>query len=1037
MTVRQDSATIARQIRLLSRVASETTNGVVITDAQGRIEWINDGFTRIAGYRLEEMAGRKPGEVLQGPGTDAAEVARIGAAVRRAEPFEAELVNYTRDGRPYWIHISCNPLFDEMGGLEGFIAIQSDISERKRMESQLRLALIEKERTQFAIDQHAILSVADAGGTIVYANHKFEEISGYTLAELVGENHRLLKSGVHADSYYEEMWGTISSGRVWQGTVCNRRKDGSLYWVESTIVPFLDERGLPYRYVSVRTDVTAIMEVEARLRAERDFSEAAINAIPGIFYVLAADGRLLRFSERTSPISGYPPEEISRMGALEFFAEEDRSRVAATIRQGFETGRAEVEALLLTKNGERIPFYFQAARVDFHGTPTLIGTGTDISAMRQVQTALQQSEGRLRSSQIYANIGTWDWNIQTGELYWSERIGPLFGYPEGVLDMTYENFLNAVHPEDRQALIDAVTACVERGANYDIEHRCVWPDGTVHWLLERGNVVRDQQGTPLHMLGVVQDVTERKQAELALRESRGRLEQAQRIARIGNWEANVVTGELHWSDQIYAIFGYDPTNFTPSVEAFYDAVHPDDMEKVRASERRAQQTGVHDVVHRIVRPDGEVRWVRELAEFRFGADGNPVTLTGTVQDVTTLKQAEIELTRAKEQAERASQAKSNFLSSMSHELRTPMNAILGFAQLLEMDGALNADQQESVAEIIKGGHHLLELINDVLDLARVEAGRVDLSLETVDCGDLAMECKRLVEVLAHERGIEMHVGHAHVLVRADRMRLKQVMVNLLSNAIKYNRPHGKVRLDVISLGEQTVQIRVSDTGLGIAPERQKELFQPFNRLGAEGGGVEGTGIGLVISRRLIEMMGGRVGAESTPDVGSTFWIELPRAEMRVVPQSEAAVLSPERVAEMQAAATVLYIEDNPANLRLVSQLFARRPMVRLVTAHTPSLGLDLAGANKPDLILLDINMPDMNGYQVLERLRALETMRRVPVVALTANAMPRDIERGKAAGFHEYLTKPLDIPRFFEVVDGLLALRDTVDVRVGQGYDPR
>jgi CheY-like chemotaxis protein len=260
------------------------------------------------------------------------------------------------------------------------------------------------------------------------------------------------------------------------------------------------------------------------------------------------------------------------------------------------------------------------------------------------------------------------------------------------------------------------------------------------------------------------------------------------------------------------------------------------------------------------------------------------------------------------------------------------------------------------------------------------------------------------------------------MVRADRTRLKQALVNLLSNAIKYNLPRGKVTLEVMARDEVLVRIGVTDTGPGISLERQMHLFQPFNRLGAERTEVEGTGIGLVISRRLVDMMGGRIGVETTPGEGSTFWVELPAAELV---QDAVAHLTDEarrpEVAETSAERIVLYVEDNPANVRLVSQLFARRPRVHLFTAHTPSLGLDLAVARQPDLVLLDINLPGMDGYEVLQRLRALPGMAQVPVLAVTANAMPRDVERGLAAGFSDYLTKPLDVTHFFEVVDRFLA----------------
>jgi PAS domain S-box-containing protein len=526
------------------------------------------------------------------------------------------------------------------------------------------------------------------------------------------------------------------------------------------------------------------------------------------------------------------------------------------------------------------------------------------------------------------------------------------------------------------------------------------------------------------MLGVVQDIDDRKRAELALAERERQLREAQALAHIGNWQADLVSGELSWSDEIYRIFGHEPGSFEPSVEAFHAAVHPDDRALVLESEERARQTGHHDVVHRIVRPDGTVRHVHELAQMEIDATGGVVRLIGTVQDVTEQVEVEQALMAASEEADRANQAKSDFLSSMSHELRTPMNAILGFGQLMEYDDALPGEHQDNVGEILKAGHHLLELINEVLDLAKIESGHVDLSLEPVDVCTIVDECLSLVGTLAAKRDIQLsHSGLKGVAVRADRMRLKQALLNLLSNAVKYNREGGSVRLEVRPQGAERLCIQVTDTGPGIPAERQAELFQPFNRLDAKHSNIEGTGIGLTITRRLVEMMGGIVDVESEVGVGSTFWIELPFESAPGSDHGHEWVTADSAVPAAHVETvqhTVLYIEDNPANIKLVAQILGRRQHIRLLTAHTPELGIELALARRPDLILLDINLLGMDGYQVLEVLKADANLKTIPVVAITANAMPRDIERGRAAGFSEYLTKPLDVGQFHAVVDRLL-----------------
>ncbi|MBQ5961388.1 ATP-binding protein [Massilia sp. ZL223] len=389
--------------------------------------------------------------------------------------------------------------------------------------------------------------------------------------------------------------------------------------------------------------------------------------------------------------------------------------------------------------------------------------------------------------------------------------------------------------------------------------------------------------------------------------------------------------------------------------------------------------------------------------------------------------ANAELANAIEEARNANQAKSAFLSSMSHELRTPLNAILGFAQILTSDTLPSTLEQkkEFANHILKSGRHLLTLINEILDLAKVESGTVTLSMEPVALSDTLLECRTMVEPIASGRGVRvLFPDVAGAVVLADRTRLKQVLLNLLSNAVKYNRESGAVVLTCEQTAPARLRLSVQDTGQGLSAEQVASLFQPFNRLGQEGGSQEGTGIGLVVTKRLVELMGGQIGVSSSPGVGSVFWIEL----ATTAPLASAL---PEGGQEVRAAAPaapmegephlLLYVEDNPANLRLVEEIVRFRPDLRLLSAPDGHIGLQLARAHRPEVILMDLNLPGMSGIEVLRQLRTDPETAAIPVIALTANAMPRDIERGIAAGFHRYLTKPIDIDKFTEAIDSTLA----------------
>ncbi|MEW5881589.1 MAG: PAS domain S-box protein [Pseudomonadota bacterium] len=583
-------------------------------------------------------------------------------------------------------------------------------------------------------------------------------------------------------------------------------------------------------------------------------------------------------------------------------------------------------------------------------------------------------------------------------------------------------------PATDRAVVQRIDETIARGETVDYAELLNYrKDGTPYWVSVNIQPIRDGDGAITHFVAIEHDITERKRAERRLRSSERRLAEAQRLAQIGNWELDLRSNVLLWSEEVFRIFEIDSRKFKATYEAFLDRIHPDDRDAVNA----AYWNSVHnrepyEIEHRLLFSDGRVKWVVERGRTDYNERGAPLRSRGTVQDVTERKAAEA-ARREKDLAERASLAKSQFLSQMSHELRTPLNAVLGFAQILLADRKepLTDTQRARVACIQDAGGHLLALINDLLDLSRIEAGGLALSIEPIDVDGVLQEAIALVQARADERGITLRrtVARNALRVAADRTRLRQVLVNLLSNAIKYNREGGSVTVEARATTDGTAAICVIDTGIGIPADRIARLFVPFERLGQEAGPIEGTGIGLALVRAIVERMQGRVTVDSEAGVGSTFCVQLPSAAAVAADGARADAAACDADDGRKVAGTILYVEDNPINVAVLQALLEQRPDVRLLTAANGAAGLALAVAERPDLVLIDMQLPDLDGYAVHAKLRAAPETAAIPCIALSANAFPEHVAQARAAGFLDYWTKPIDAPAVLARIDQLLARR--------------
>lgn len=516
--------------------------------------------------------------------------------------------------------------------------------------------------------------------------------------------------------------------------------------------------------------------------------------------------------------------------------------------------------------------------------------------------------------------------------------------------------------------------------------------------------------------------------DLALSEERYSL--AVRAANDGIWDWDVAAGRIYFSTRWYAILGLPDRDAEEHPDLWLSLVHDDDLPRVRAAidNHILGATPQLQVEHRMRHADGAWRWVLNRGLAIRDREGVAARMAGSMSDITDRKLAEQAEESARVEAERANRAKSEFLSRMSHELRTPLNAVIGFGQLLELDD-LDARQREGVELILKAGRHLLELINEVLDISRIESGATSISLEPVHLGSVLAEALSLIRPMADEAQVRLIADpteSADLYVRADQQRLKQVLINLLSNAVKYNRAGGEITVRCDQLPERRVVVAVTDTGHGMSADQLGRLFEPFDRLGAENTSIEGTGLGLSLSKGLIEAMGGTISCDSEPHVGTTMSVEL---DLAAAPPAMTAAGNGASIGAHVPPTdrrTILYIEDNFSNLQLVERVLARIPQARLIPAMQGKLGIDLARQHQPDLIILDLHLPDIHGREVLAQLKHDPATEPIPIVIISADATPAQVSQLRACGAADYLTKPIDIESFLSTVTAVL--KDTTRV---------
>lgn len=916
-----ESETQKQELDFLARVARETTNAVILTDPDGLIEWTNEGFTRITGYTLDECVGQTPGKLLQCPETDPHIVTHIREALALRQPCKAEILNRGKDGRRYWLELEITPLFGEGGRHTGFMAIQSDVTDRHETVERLKRAVQENESLMRAISQGTIYSVADLQGNIVDLNDEFVRISGYEREELIGSNHRLLKSGLQTDDFWTNAWATISSGQIWRGEVCNRNKHGQLYWVDSTIVPFVGLDGMVEKYISIRTDVT-------------------------------------------------------------------------------EQKRAQIE--------------------------------------------LESQRKRLDNILKGTRAGTWEWHVPSGHIIFNERWADILGYTiEELEPTTIDTWMSLVHADDIGSSNEAMRRHFDGEMDYfKAEFRMRHSSGRWVWVQARGQLAsREADGSPGWMYGTKIDITNQRERERRIAADEMRLRAVYDILPVG---ISITDPEGHIidcnpaSEQLLCISkadhlmrNYDDKQWVINRE---DGT-PMPVEEFASVRALTQKTGVHDQVMQIVNGPHSA-WLSVSAMPVHHEDFGVVI---AYVDITHQKAQADALLAAKHQAEHASLFKSQFLANMSHEIRTPMNAILGMLTLMH-NTSLAPRQLDYVVKTEGAAKSLLGLLNDILDLSKVEAGKMVLDPQPFDLDRLMRDLSVIFSSSVGNKPVEVLFDIDPRVPRkllGDSLRLQQILINLGGNAIKFTS-HGEivlqVRLESLEGEAPQEQARVhfsmKDSGIGIAPENQHKIFAGFTQ--AEASTTRrfgGTGLGLSICRRLIELMGGQLRLESVEGSGSTFSfsIALPVADTTAIAikgsSSSLATTADGSIPGLR----VLVVDDNPVARELMAKMGASLGW-RLDTAESGEaalarIALRTAQDEPYQAVFVDWLMPGLDGWQTSSHIRSLVAGGNGPDAALVimmVTAHGREMLAQQTTEVQNlidgYLVKPVTASMLFEAM---------------------
>ncbi|PRC93128.1 PAS domain S-box protein [Solimicrobium silvestre] len=1058
---------------------------ISIANRAGNIIDVNDAFCKISGYSRQELIGKNH-RIINSGLQDTAFWMAMWNDISKGIPWHGEVCNRTKKGSLYWVDTVIAPIVDQNGRIEKYISIFNDISASKISALNFESVLRDSTALLSTLNLHSIISIANRAGNIIQVNDAFCRISGYSRQELMGKNHRIVNSGVQSADFWTTMWNSISNGTPWRGEVCNRAKDGSLYWVDTVIAPFVDKDGLIEKYISIRTDISASKNAALNLENALRDSSALLSTLNlhAIVSIANRAGTITEINDAFCKISGYSRQELlgqnhrivnSGTHPPEFWHDMWR-----TISVG-KPWRGQV--CNCAKNGSCywVDTFIAPFMDEFGQIEKYISIRTDITASKLAEEALRWNESLLQMMSNSSPLAFLVVDIRSDKiLYFNLRFCTIWGI-EHLADAMRRGELkhNDIAPDCLAVVADPISyteSCWPLQDEYNqivIEDEILFKNDRV--VRRFSTQIRDSADTYFGRFYIFEEVTESKRVERALSSATESEKNALNALRIseerikfalegsgdGVWDWDIKQGKVQLSKRWKEMLGYQESDIGDDISEWSSRLHPDDMQRVMADVQKNldNKSGSFSNEHRMRCKDGQYLWVLDRGMVvQRDSQGAPLRMVGTHTDITTQKQAEDALKQASETALAASLAKSQFLANMSHELRTPMNTVLGMLTLLRKT-ELSSAQTDYAVKSDTAARSLLDLLNEILDFSKIEAGKMSLDCHSFSLEQLMLNLSDILANSVGEKPLEVMFDIDPTIpgnLFGDAMRLQQVLVNLSSNAIKFTE-RGQVVVSVSVVRQNSAKVTlkfcVLDSGIGIAFKNQTDIFKGF--IQAEASTTRrfgGTGLGLAISQHFVELMGGKIELESSLGHGSRFYfsISLPIINNVDVPeqnqtaphrrfdvrsnhkQTSPATLTNNTVKRLQGM-RVLVAEDNLNNQQVVRELLECEGAIIQIANNGQEVIYAITEAHIPfDLVLMDLQMPVMDGFTATTKIRINLGMQNLPIIAMTANAMASDREACLAAGMNNHVGKPFDLNHLVNILLKHTGRQETVDVEMTQ-----